>query len=101
MRFIAVLTPKAGANEAEFARYSLLEERHVWKMYVSGIIRHMYFQENPVRVVLDFEVVDRANVQSELDALPMVDAGLFSIEIIQLGPWLPMSVLFGPQVDGA
>lgn len=101
MRFIAVLTPKAGAKEADFARHSLLEERHVWKMYVSGILRHMYFQENPVRVVLDFEADDRADVQSELEALPMVDARLFSIEIIQLGPWLPIRVLFGPQADGA
>lgn len=101
MRFIAVLTPKAGAKETDFARLSLLEERHVWKMYASGILRHMYFQENPVRVVLDFEADDRDDVQSELKALPMVGAGLFSIEIIQLGPWLPISVLFGPQADSA
>jgi hypothetical protein len=101
MRFIVVLAPKAGANEADFARHSLSEERHVWKMYVNGILRHMYFQEDPVRVVLDFEADDRGDVQSELKALPMVEAGLFSIEIIQLGPWLPISVLFGPQADGA
>jgi muconolactone delta-isomerase len=99
MRFIAILTPVSVAKDADFAQYSLREERQVWKLYANGIVRHMYFQSDPVKVVLDFEADDRAAVQSELSGLPMVEVGLFSIEIIELGAWVPLAILFGPQAE--
>jgi hypothetical protein len=101
MRYIALLTPVAGAKPEDFAQYSLQEERHVWQLYAKGVIRHMYFQADPIRVVLDFEASDKAAVQAELAELPMVMAGLFASEVIMLGAWLPLAVLFGPQAESA
>ena len=99
MRYLILLNPKPHATEAEFRQHSLEEEKRVWALYSSGVIREMYFQPGPVRVALVLEADSEATVRSHVDSFPMVQAGLFDIDMMQLGPWLPLAILFGPQAE--
>lgn len=101
MRYLVLLTPTADADASQFEPYRIEEERRLWEQYASGVVRHMYFQERPLRVVLDFEADSRELVEAQLATLPMIAAGLFEIDIVQLGPWLPLAALFGEQMPGA
>lgn len=96
MKFIALLTPRAGKTEVDFLDLRLAEERRVWELYSGGVIREMHFQPQPLRVALQFEADGAEVVHRHLATLPMVDAGLFDVDVMQLGPWLPFAALFGP-----
>lgn len=97
MHILAILTPKPSASLDKFAPLTLPEEQVVWKHYAAGIIRSMNFQPEPLRVLLHFEAPDKATVQALLDTFPMVEAGLFDIDLIESGPWLPFTALFSPE----
>jgi hypothetical protein len=96
MKIIALLTPAAGKTPADFAPYVLAEEQALWPMYADGRVREMYFQPEPLAVSLVFEAATRADVETALNVLPMVSAGLFDVKTVVLGPWLPMRALFDP-----
>ena len=99
MRIVAILTPKAHATQADFQKYSLAEEQRVWELYAQHVIREMYFQPDPVRVALVMEADSPDAVRAIAAGFPMVKAGLFDVDTMQLGPWLPFAVLFGPQAQ--
>jgi hypothetical protein len=101
MRFLAILNPKAHATEADFRRHSLEEEKRVWALYSGDVIRQMYFQPEPIRVALVFEAASADEVRGHVDTFPMVQARLFDVDVMHLGPWLPIAALFGPQAGGA
>ena len=60
----------------------------------------MYFQPDPIRVVLVFEGETLGSIQEQVAEFPMMKAGLFEVDVIRLGPWLPFGVLLGPQATG-
>jgi hypothetical protein len=47
-----------------------------------------------------FEEVDLASVDLALDALPMIQAGLLERQVIGLGPWLPLEIIFDRALAG-
>lgn len=94
MQILAVLSAKSSASASDFEPLLVAEERVVWKHYTAGTIRSMNFQPDPLRVLLHFEAQDKATVQGLLDTFPMVEAGLFDIDLIVSGPWLPLAALF-------
>ena len=99
MKIQAVITPKAGVPNAAFGPHLVGEERAVWASYEAGILREMYFQPDPVVVTLVFEATSKADVLAHLGDYPMVKAGLLDVEVNELGPWLPLRYLFGPQAS--
>lgn len=97
MHILAILTPKPSTSFEEFEPLTLPEEQIVWKHYAAGTIRSMNFQPEPLRVLLHFEAPGKPTVQALLATFPMVEANLFDIDLIELGPWLPMVALFAPE----
>lgn len=94
MLILAILTPKASASMAEFLPLQLQEEKAVWAHYAAGRLRSMYFQPEPLRVLLFWELPDKQAAEASLGTLPMVAAGLFDTDLIAAGPWLPLTALF-------
>jgi len=94
MKFLALLTPAANRIPAEFAPYAVEEQQMVWADYRSGLLREFYFQARPLVVTLVYEAADVASVAAALDALPMVKAGLLERQLVELGPLLPLEVVF-------
>ncbi|QEE43474.1 hypothetical protein FVA81_02195 (plasmid) [Rhizobium sp. WL3] len=100
MKYFALLTPSPGKTADDFLPLRLLEERRVWQLYCADVIREMHFQPEPLRVALQFEC-DRADtVHLHLATLPMVAEGLFEVDLMQMGPWLPFAALFSPESSG-
>lgn len=94
MLIIAILTPRPSVSLSDFRPLQVEEEKAVWAHYAAGRIRAMHFQPDPLRVLLHWEMTDKAAVEASLNTLPMVAAGLFDIDLIAAGPWLPFTALF-------
>jgi hypothetical protein len=97
MKIMASITLRPGVDRAATQPFIVAEEEHVWADFVAGRLREMYFQDDPVVVTLIFEAAARAEVEGWLAAYPMVAAGLFDIELRELGPWWPLKALFRPE----
>lgn len=94
MKMLAILTPKIGCDRTAFAPLLVPEERVLWAAYRAGTLREWYFQPDPVTITLIYEAPHRAAVERELDTLPMVQANLLDRQVIILGPWEPLEVIF-------
>lgn len=107
MQFLTILRPAADADAAAFGALQVAEEREVWRLYATGVIRAMHWSGTPddladIRIVFMMEGRDRADIDAAVDRLPMVEAGLLAREIIPLGPWRALEVLFAdPATHGA
>jgi hypothetical protein len=99
MKIISILTPGNKADRSDFERLSLSEEKRVWELYTTQRLREMYFQQDPIKVLLVWEAESKDQVREWLDSLPMVRENLFVIELIAMGPWVPLQVLFGPTQE--
>ena len=101
MKIMALLTMTADAGRDAFGPLLVPEEQALWASYRQGALREWYFQPEPLAVTLIYEAADTAAVEAEIDSLPMVKAGLLDRQIVTLGPWAPLEVLFDPQFKPA
>ena len=100
MKFLALLTMSAGSDRAAFPSLLVVEEQVIWASYRVGLLREKYFQRDPLAVSLIYETGSIDEVHTELDKLPMVQAGLLDRQIVSLGPWLPLEVMFDKSLMG-
>jgi len=101
MKIMALLTMAAGADRAAFGPLLVPEEQVLWAAYRTGSLREWYFQPEPLTVTLIYEAADTAAVERQVDALPMVQAGLLDRQVVTLGPWIPLEVMFDPSLHPA
>jgi len=96
MKFLVLLTPAAGRDPAEFKSYAVAEMQAVWHDYKAGALREIYFSPSPVIVSVIYETSARDELETLVARLPMVEAGLLSVQIIEMGPMHSFEVLFAP-----
>lgn len=101
MKIQARLTPTLDAQPIEFEQLAVAEEQAVWQAYSQGALREMYFQATPLVVTLVFEADSPLAVRQLLKSFPMVKAGLFDIQLTELGFWAPLSNLFAQDASVA
>jgi len=70
------------------------EIRGSWELYSSGILREAYATEVPTRVVFVIEADDAAAAARHLAPLPLVAAGMFRMDFVELRPFVNWSTLF-------
>ncbi len=99
MKILAPLTMRDGAERAAFGPLLVPEEQVLWAAYRQGVLREWYFQPEPLAVTLVYEAADLAEVERQIDALPMFQAGLLDRRVVTLGPWLPLEVMFDPSLE--
>jgi hypothetical protein len=94
MKVLALLSlvPEAqlGTVRAELAN----ELRGSWALYASGVLREVYATDDPKRVVFVMEAEDAAAASRQLAPLPLVAAGMFNVECLELRPFVNWSMLF-------
>jgi hypothetical protein len=94
MKVLALLSlvPEAqlGTVRSELAD----ELRGSWALYASGVLREVYATEDPKRVVFVMEAEDAAAARRQLAPLPLVAAGMFNVECLELRPFVNWSMLF-------
>ena len=98
MKIMALLTMATGADPAAFRPLLVPEEQALWAAYRKGSLREWYFQPDPLAVTLVYEAADVIDVERQVDALPMVQAGLLDRRIVTLGPWIPLEAMFDPSL---
>jgi len=97
MKFLVLLTPVAGRDSAEFKHYAVAEMQAVWHDYKAGALREIYFSPSPVIVSVIYETSARDELETLVSRLPMVEAGLLTVQIIEMGPMHSFEVLFSPK----
>jgi hypothetical protein len=94
MKVLATLTLVPDAK-LETVRAELANElRGSWALYASGVLREVYATEDPKRVVFVVEAEDSAAARRLLATLPLVAAGMFHIETLELRPFVNWAMLF-------
>jgi hypothetical protein len=94
MKVLVMLTlvPEA---KPETVRVALAEElRGSWALYSSGVLREIYTTEDSRRVVFVMEADNAATATRLLAPLPLVAAGMFDMEFVELRPFVNWSMLF-------
>jgi hypothetical protein len=78
MKILATLTlaPEAPLGTVRAALAGELKS----SLYASGVLREVYATEDPKRVVFVIEAEDAAAAKRQLAPLPLVAAGIFTIE---------------------
>jgi hypothetical protein len=94
MKVLALLSlvPEAqlGTVRSELAD----ELRGSWALYASGVLREVYATDDPKRVAFVMEAEDAAAARRQLAPLPLVAAGMFNVECLELRPFVNWSMLF-------
>jgi hypothetical protein len=94
MQFLVLLTPHAHTSGEAFKPYLVPEQVHVWASYRQGHLREFYFQQEPTVITMIYELPDLDGLHAELDKLPMIEAGLLDRQVVHLGAWAPLEVIF-------
>ncbi len=94
MKILALLDLKPG-TAIEAVRPRLAEElQGSWALYTSEVLREAYATASPTRVIFVLEASDLRGAEHSLSQLPLVAAGLFDVELIELRAFANWSLLF-------
>lgn len=95
MKALAIIDVAPGTS-IDAMRTELAHELKVsWALFTSGILREAYATASPTRVVFVLEATDLAGAADHLRTLPLIAAGQFRVELIELRPFANWSLLFG------
>jgi hypothetical protein len=94
MKILATLSLQPDAP-LEKVRPRLAEElRGSWALYAKDQLREVYATDRPTRVVFILEAASGSAAAALLAELPLVAAGLFQVDVIELHPFVNWSLLF-------
>ena len=94
MKILALEHELPGAPAGQFLEHAKDEARKAWELHQAGIIRELYFRADKNDAVLVLECVSVDEAREILAALPLVQAGLISFEIIPLMAYSGFERLF-------
>jgi hypothetical protein len=96
VQFLAILRVRSNVTEEQQAALRRAEVEAVWELTKSGILRSIWFSDNP-GAVLKIEAASRDDAAAHIAALPMVEADLLSADLLALSPFTGVAALFAPQ----
>ena len=70
------------------------EIKESWALFASGMLREAYATAAPTQVVFVLEADDVSRAEEHLRKLPLIAAGLFRLELVELRPLVNWSMLF-------
>lgn len=70
------------------------EARRVWELYLSGIVREIYFTRTDHTAIIMLECDSAEKAQEILASLPLVEEGIITFNIFPLEPYDGFSRLF-------
>ena len=68
-----------------------------WRLFASGVLREAYATSSPTRVIFVLEAEGQDRAEEHLRTLPLVAAGLFRVELVELRPFVNWARLFAAQ----
>lgn len=94
MKIPALKKETRGTTAGQFRPYLRAEAARAYELYQLGILRELYFNQEQDTAVLMLECAGPDEARSVLSALPLVQAGLITFELIPLAPYPGFSRLF-------
>lgn len=95
MKILAMEKEVPGVSVDQFTPEILKEEAaRAWELNQAGVFREMYFRQDWPGAVLVLECQDVAEAGEYLNTLPLVQAGLITIDVIPLVAYPGFSRLF-------
>lgn len=94
MKVLAIITLASSAEISGVRDHLHDELRKSWGLYSRNVIREMYLTEDPTRVVFILEAEGTASAAAELKELPLVNSGAFTLQLIELHPFVNWAKLF-------
>lgn len=95
MKILAIEKERPGLHPVNFEPHLEDEASNVWKLYLEGFIREIYFNEVN-NAVLVLEAESKEDAKKKLDEFPLVREGLISFQLCELNPYSGFSRLFAP-----
>ena len=94
MQYLAVLKVKPETKGEQLGPLMKPEAAKAWEMTTSGALRSIHYIKGPAGAVLMFEAAAEKEVSTLVGELPLVRAGLVSVEILSLVPYAGFASLF-------
>jgi hypothetical protein len=94
MKILAIIDFAAGVEVDRIRNDIAIEIKESWSLFASGVLREAYATATGTRVVFVLEAEDVSRAKEHLENLPLVSAGLFHFELIELRPFTNWSMLF-------
>jgi hypothetical protein len=94
VKILAIIDVAPGAR-MEAVRDRLADElKGSWALFASGVLREAYATAAATRVIFILEAEDVPSAEDHLRKLPLVAAGSFRFELMELRPFVNWSTLF-------
>jgi len=94
MKILVVLTAKADVQPEQLQKNLILENKLVWEMYTSSLIREMYFRTDTIGAVFILEADTITAAENAFNTLPMVQQNLITAQFIPLAPFTNIQFAF-------
>jgi len=94
MKILVVLTAKADVQPEQLQKNLILENKLVWEMYTSSLIREMYFRTDTLGAVFILEADAITTAENAFNTLPMVQQNLITAQFIPLAPFTNIQFAF-------
>jgi hypothetical protein len=95
MQILAISKMKEDITPDKMGPHLDDEVKHTLEAYLDGKIRNHWFRTDRPGVVFMLECEDEEEARRDLDALPLVVAGLIDFDLISLQPLIPLGRLIG------
>ena len=94
MKLLVIIDVAPGTRIEDIRAHLADELKGSWALFASGILREAYATATPTRVVFVLEADDLARAEEQLRRLPLIAAGAFRVEFIELRPFVNWAALF-------
>lgn len=94
MKILAIERECLGVSAEQFQPHLKLEAARLWELYQNGQVREAYFHADQHTAVLVLECLSAEEAGEILQALPLVEAGLITFELLPLIPYNGYARLF-------
>jgi hypothetical protein len=88
MKILAILDVLPGAPMDTVRAKLTSDLKGSWALFAAGVLREAYATATPTRVVFVLEAEDVAHAEEHLRKLPLVAAGHFNFELVELRPFV-------------
>ena len=101
MKMLCLDIPQPGATMETYRPYMQAEIRYAWQLYKQGFARDISFRQDRPGVAITVECESMEEARQTLAEFPLAKAGLIDWDVIPLGPFANLEILFAAGRSGA
>lgn len=102
MQILAISKLTEGTTPDSMGKLGTLgaeEVKHTLTSYLDGTIRNFWFQVNRPGIVFILECTDESEARKIMNEMPLVVAGMMTVDLIPLQPLMPLGTLIGREMS--